>query len=289
MAQVVYPFNPQNGDDADVSLIDSNFQTVAVQVNGNLEAGVNVRTGAPTVQDSTSGLSEGSANTLMRSDAQFILRGFEQLAADPATNNKVGREYFNTATLQKRLCIDPTGTGTWITTGNLAATDLPNHSSRHAVGGPDALPNNSVAGSMLGRSGFIAGTCSASTVTIQSGTWTDIITGVTVTASGTSGQAALFAVNVGLNVTNSNAPTIHFRVQDDTPTSVWRTTGHNMGANGTSNQTKVLAFPFLVNVVGTKIYKLQAVADATGCNVTRDATSVVGETGTATLMQVLVG
>lgn len=289
MAQVVYPFNPQNGDDADVSLLDSNFQTVAVQVNGNLEAGVNVRTAAPSVQTSVGGLSEGSANTMMRSDAQLVIRGMERLASDPSTNNDVGREYFNTATLQKRMCIDPSGTGTWITIGNLAATDLPNHSSRHAVGGPDALPNNSVSAAMLGRSGFISGTPSSSSTTIASGTWTDIITGVTVTASGVSGQAALFVMNIGLNVTNSNAPTIHFRIQDDTPTSQWRTTGHNMGANGTSNQTKILGLSALINVVGTKIYKLQAVADATGCNVTRDATSVVGETGTATLMQVLVG
>lgn len=287
MAQVVYPFNPQNGDDADVSLLDSNFQTVAVQVNGNLEAGVNVRTGAPSIQDSQSGLLEGSANTLMRSDAKLVIRGMEPLASDPGTANFVGREYFNTSTLAKRMCIDASSTGTWITTGNLSATDVPNHASRHAVGGPDALTANSVAASMLGRSGFTTAVPTAD-IPVSAGAWTDVVTGITVTATGASGQAALFIMNVAVNVTNSNTPTVHFRLLDDTPTSQWRTANINMGANGSANQNKHFTFVAPVNVVGTKIYKFQAISDVTGFEVVKSM-STTGESGIATTISVLVG
>lgn len=288
MGDVILPFNFVDGDDAEAGQVMANDQAIAATVNGSLEAGTNIRTGVPTVQTSQGGLSEGAAPTIMRSDAQFVIRGVEPLAADPATSNFPGRVYFNTSTLQIRQCTDPTGTGTWITIGNLQAADLPTHGARHASGGADPLPANSIAASMLARSGFVSALPTGD-ITLTTSAWTDVITGVTVSTQGASGQSCLFVMNINWSA-GANAGNLNFRLQDPTPATVWRSGANGFAASGgtSGNDQEARTFTAAVNVTGTKVYKLQAFTGVAGVQI--KATMTAGtETGPSTRMDVLVG
>src|SRR6476469_2802518 len=145
MTTISQPFPLIPGTLADADQVQADVAQIISAVNGNLEAGVNVMAGPSRAIDGDNS-NPGGSNLVSRSDHTHTVRGVETLTADPAP--KVGRLYYNTVTNQLRMCI-LVAPATWITVGNLAATDLPAHASRHASGGADPLSANSVAETML--------------------------------------------------------------------------------------------------------------------------------------------
>lgn len=133
MSTLTYPNTLTPNTTADANQVMANFNAAGTVVNGNLESSTNVKTAVPIAQTSASIL-EGSSASLARADHSHVVRSFEQLTADPTTNNFVGRCYNNTSTTKIRMCINAGGSGTWITIGNLAAADLPAHALSHTFG-----------------------------------------------------------------------------------------------------------------------------------------------------------
>lgn len=286
MAQVTLPFVIHNGDPGDADQVIADLNAILNQVNGNLQGGVNVKTAAPQPQNGSTG-AEGSSDSLLRADASFVIRGVEQLTADPTTGNSEGRVYYNSTTNQLRLCTDPTGVGTFVTFGNITAADLPNHASRHATGGPDPLPANSVDQTMWAKRAIISGVPTGD-VNLTSGAWTDFITGVSVTTTGTAGQLCHFNLNASFTA-GSNAGNVNFRIVDDQGLTVFRTGANAFGPTGGNNDQKGFHYSKWLNVTGTRVYKVQASVGVSGAQINKSMGPVNGESGLATELQVVVG
>ena len=284
---IFLPYNIANGNPLDASQVMANLTAILGATNGGLDSD-NVISAAPVAQDSVGGLSAGSSSSFALADHKHILRAFEQLPGDPTTGNFVPREYYDTTNNRKRLCIavDGSGLGTWVTTGNGVAADVPNHASRHASGGADALSSGSVDQTMLSRT-VVTGTPTAD-VGLGSGSWADVVTGVSPVVSGSS-QLLTAIIQVGaVNSHASNNPSVAWRLIDQTSTTIWQSKAEKLAVSG--NPGASIAHVFCVAWVATTspTLKLQGFADLV--TVTANKTATFGSsTGNATQLQVVVG
>lgn len=283
MTTIPEPFALTPGQTADANQLEADLAAIRTICNGSLEMGVNVQAGTPSALDGSS-LLAGSSLLGARADHQHIVRGVEQLTADPTGTQTPGRLYYNTTTNQFRLCI--AATPTWITIGNMAASDLPTHASRHATGGADPLSNNSISEPMFAARTITTGLPSAD-VTLSANAWTDIITGVSPTITAT--QAATIYVNAGFNNSSgSNTPKVAFRVLDQNATVLHQTYPAQMGTSGGGNDQRPVSFSVPVSFAASPTLKLQADADTTGVTVWKSNTAN-GSTFGVTRMSVVVG
>jgi hypothetical protein len=284
---IFLPYTIANGNPLDASQVMADFTEILAAINGGLDAD-NVISAAPFAQDSVGGLSAGSSNAFALADHKHILRAFEQLPGDPTTGNFVSREYYDTTNNRKRLCIavDGSGVGTWVTSGNGIAADVPNHSSRHATGGADPLPTGSVDQTMLNRT-ITTGTPSADTA-LGTGSWADIITGVSPTVSGTQ-QLLVALIQLGyVNSHVSNNPSVAFRLIDQTSTVLWQSKAEKLAVSG--NPGASATHGYMVGWVATSspTLKLQGFSDLG--TVTANKTGTFGSsTGNTTQLQVVTG
>jgi hypothetical protein len=138
VSQIILPFTINDGDPESAGPVMANYQAITAVVNGGLELGTNVLTGPPSAQTGAATL-EGSSTNAARADHQHAIRGFEQLASDPTTSLSLGRVYTNTGTGKIRQCISTAGSGSWVTIGNLDASELVAHQANHVAGGNDLL------------------------------------------------------------------------------------------------------------------------------------------------------
>jgi hypothetical protein len=143
MSTLTYPNSIQPNTLEDANAVMGNFNAILAVLNGNVQAAINAAVAAPVAQPSLA-IAAGSSSSLARADHAHVIQSFEQLTADPASGNFVGRCYNNTSTLKIRMCINVGGSGTWITLGNVSATELVNHAPQHISGGDDQLSGATV-------------------------------------------------------------------------------------------------------------------------------------------------
>lgn len=283
MSQIVLPFTFTPDTDANADEVMADLNAILGVANGSLEAGVNVRAG--TAGAISSGSSEGSSGFVARNDHTHSVQGVERLTGDPTSGNFVGREYFNTVTLQKRLCVALGAPDSWITTANIAASDLPNHATRHGTGGADPLPANSVAQSMFAARTIYAAVPSAD-VAPSANAWTDVAIGLAVTVVGT--QLATIHVNALCQNTAANSPTVGLRVLDGSSNILLQTGSRQFGASGGGNDSTHIYAAKPVTLTSSPTLKLQVNANATGISV-RKSQTLNASTFAVTALEVIVG
>lgn len=293
MATLTLPFNPQPGGDEDVTQVMANFNALVALVNGNLEASTNISVGTPAALTGASS-DAGTSASLARSDHTHIVRGTEELTADPTTGNFIGREYMNTSSLKKRLCINAAGSGTWVTSGNYDTSDMPLHAANHSQGGSDALASNAISAAMMGRALAATATMSADTF-LGNGAWADLITPINVTATGT--QLCAFSGLVLLENTESGGPNLRncsLRLFDNTSsTEVWATGTYKVAATDASPAYTMMP----VNVAGwfsltTGLHalKLQGMTSAANkVKADKNFTDQAAASHTATILNFMLG
>ena len=284
MGAVALPYNPQPGEPEDITQIMANLNAILAQVNGNLESAVNVRVAAagPLTGEANT---EGGSASLARADHAHIVRGVEQLAAEPTTGHFVGRKYFNTSSGKAFICtaVSP---ATYVPYANIAADDLVTHAARHASGGADALPNGAVSNAMLGRT-FVE-TVLAANVALVDSAFTDIVS-VTFTCAGSQVVSLVGAAGwtnsgtaqgrVGLSFWEGTSELAGQRLQQVSATG---------GANDQGTEDFALVRTFSD---GSHTVKLRAWKDGgANADVTVYPTSVYGgKTFNPTRIQALVG
>jgi hypothetical protein len=284
VTQLNYPFTFTPNTTADADQMMANLNANRAVVNGSLEGGTNVRTGIAGAVSATSG--EGGSLLMARSDHTHAVQGLERFTTDPTSANFVGREYFNTTTNQTRLCIALGSPDTWVSSGNPTAADLPAHASRHATGGPDALPANSVAQSMFAARTIYEGVPSAD-VSPSANAWTDIITGLAVTVTAT--QLAWFIVNVAYHNTHAtNVPQVAFRIEDGASAVLWQSPLKQISPNGGNSEFNDCTAIFPIVLAASPTLKLRANTSAAGLEVKKSQT-VNASTFAVTRLQVVVG
>lgn len=288
MGTVTLPYNPQPGDPEDITQITADLAAIVTAINGNLDA-VNVTTAAAVAQGSTNANGAGTASTLARSDHTHLIRGLERLAADPSTSNFVGRRYHRTTDNLERLCIDATGSGTWVTAGNYAAADLPTHASRHASGGTDALPTGAITDPMVNRTRYRA--VPAADVSPAAATWTNFVTLTGVVVTGT--QTVLVMGTVKVSNGGAAIRTCGMRVQRRINAGAYATEfvvgTWTMPASGTGGDNQNVAFTESLSLgVGTHDFKLDVYADAISVNFVKTP-SFGTESGPGSRLLVVVG
>jgi hypothetical protein len=168
-----FPHRPNSGDPEIVEQIIQDMDTIQGIINGDLQGETNVKVAPPTGVVTGNTNSEGSSDAVSRSDHTHIIRGVEQLSANPTASNFPGRVYFNTTTNQHMVCTE-TVTPTFVAFSNVAAADVAIHGARHATGGADPLANLGVSSAMLGRS--VQTTGLAANVTNVKTSWLTILT-----------------------------------------------------------------------------------------------------------------
>jgi hypothetical protein len=264
----------------------ADFAAIQAVVNGNLEMGVNMTLGAPaslTGNDQLAGTSNGAA----AADHTHLVRGFEQLSADPTSGNFEGRMYLRSGDDALRECTDASGSGTFITIGNLTAADLPNHAANHKTGGVDALASNTVDNTMMARtltSGVPAGDVSPA----SQNAWTDVITGVTPTITGT--QIATIIVSASWASTSvSGAGLVAFRVMNG-GTLIAQTGQMQTSVSGGANDQQFGSFVWTASFSASPTLKLQVntVSFSTALTVYKTQT-INSSAGSPTRMDVIVG
>jgi hypothetical protein len=159
--------------------------------------------------------SPGTSVSALRSDAQFTVQGMENSGSDPASGNFVGREYFNTVTLAKRLCIATAGSGTWVSAGNVAAADLVVHAAQHKDGGHDPLADNTLTDHMFAaKTNIFSASLASDSGNFSGTTWTNIQDLTTVAT--TTAQTLCVSVSLCLTSADSTGRNAQFRVLDVT-------------------------------------------------------------------------
>jgi len=259
-----YLFQPLTTIDS--SQVVADFLNLVRAVNGNLDAD-NVMTGSSKPIGSRN--FPGTGATLSRADHEHAVQGVEQLSADPTDGLKIGREYFNTVTLQKRMCIGTAGTGTWITTANLEATDVAIHALQHKDGGHDPLGDNTIIDRMK-AAGAVVSQGIPSDVAIPSGTWTTVVD-LAVTTKNVQ-LVLVFMRAYFVNSSGANQPVMRLRLLDHTngDTTIFRSEGTRIGQSTDTNQADVqYMIPYLSPGDGSHTLRMQADASGTGVTVTR--------------------
>lgn len=286
MTSIPEPFAIINGQRADGDQLEADLAIIRTICNGQLELGVNVQagsTGSALTGNSSVGGSSGFGS---RADHQHIIRGVERLTSDPTSGNDVGRMYYDTTNNRLRMCINAAGAGTWVTGPNLAASDLPIHSSRHATGGADPLPSNAVGETMFAARTIFEGVPSADVVTTANG-WNDVVTGLAVTVTNT--QVAWLVVNIGIvNLNGSNSPVVTSRVLDASNNVLFQSSGHQMSTQGANNDQQSINAVMPVALSASPTLRLQVNANLAGVTVRKSQTSN-GSTFAVTKLQAVVG
>jgi hypothetical protein len=253
---IALPYTLTPGTTARAGEVMADLVAIISAANGNLD-GDNIATGNSVATGPST--SSGSGTDIALANHTHAVQGMEALSADPVTGNFVGREYFNTSTLKVRLCVATGGVGTWLTTGNLSASELPAHGSRHATGGGDPLAANSVDATMR-ASQTVATATQASDVLLPASTWTTI---VDLSVSTTNAQTLACALhNQVVNSSGSAQPTVFFRVQDHTASDVTifrsERTRLDTTATGNDRQTPGYTFYYTTPSGGARTLRLQA-------------------------------
>lgn len=284
MTTIPEPFAIVNGQLADGDQLEADLAIVRSICNGQLEMGVNVQAGTSGTALTGNSSSGGSSGFGSRADHQHVVRGFEQFAADPSSGNFVGRHYFDTTNNRIRLCIATPGT--WVTVGNLAASDLPIHSSRHATGGADPLPSNSISETMFAARTIFQGVPSAD-IPIGANAWNDVVTGLAVTI--TTSQVAWLVVNCAYhNTSGSVSPVVTVRVVDGSSTVLWQSGGKQMSTSGANNDQQHESAVYPVALSASPTLRLQVNGSLSGVEVRKTQTSN-GSAFAVTSLSVVVG
>jgi hypothetical protein len=105
MATVTLPFTPDGNDTKDIGQIMADFQAILDELNGNLQASVNVAVATAVTQSGTAN-GPGSSSNLARSDHTHLIQGLEQRTAPPSSGHFVGRLYVDTTTKLLMVCVD---------------------------------------------------------------------------------------------------------------------------------------------------------------------------------------
>jgi hypothetical protein len=288
MTVIPEPFAIVNGQTADGDQLEADLAIIRTISNGQLEAGINIQaasTGAALTGNSASG---GSSGFVSRGDHQHVVRGFEQFASDPVSGNFVGRHYYDTTNNRVRMCIATPGT--WVTSGNLAATDLPVHASRHAVGGPDPLSSNSVSETMFAARTIFQGLPTGDTTLTSDNNWAAVVTGLNVTI--TTSQVAWLIVHAAFNNGGTAKPTVAVRVADASNNVLWMSPAVRMG-NSTGDTDNVhISGVYPVLLSASPVLKLQATTsahDASNGPIVRQQTTKSSTTFNTTSLSVVVG
>jgi hypothetical protein len=282
MTVITEPFPLVPGQTADANQLEADLSLVRSVVNGQLEMGVNVQAGAASAIDGDAS-SPGSSALGARADHVHAVRGVEVLSADPSA--KVGRLYYNNVSNTLRMCI-LASPATWVTIGNMSGTDLPAHASRHASGGADPMPNNSIAETMLKARTIFAGVPAAD-VNPSANAWTDVVTGVAPTI--TVSQVAWLVINAGVsNTSGSNSPKYAFRVIDGAGACLYMSNNRQMSAAGANNDASPFSAVYPVLLAATPTLKLQVNTDLTGPRVLKSQT-INAQVFAVTALQVVVG
>jgi hypothetical protein len=269
---VALPYDPQPHEIDDITQVNANLAAILAAVNGGLDA-TNIVTGAPPnpLDGNTPGI--GVLAALARADHGHVIQGMERLSADPTTGNEVGREYFNTVTLEKRLCINDAGAGTWVTNGNPTAAELVIHAAQHKDGGHDPLPDGILTDHMkAARTVFSAS--QAADVNAISTTGYTTVASLSVTTVGAQTLLILVSHHAGEHVWLAPQGRRARRRYDgggqphDPPSSA---EGHRQ--HGGADQVPIeFAFVYTTPVAGgVRSLQLAAGADGAGVNIVKSA------------------
>ena len=289
MARVVIPYRPVSGGPEIVEQLVANDDALSGTINGGLEADSNVSVGPPSAALTGAANAEGNSSTLLRSDAQFIIRGFEQLPSEPTSDHFLGRVYFDTSDNQLKRCTNPS-TGAYTPFDNLGVAQVATHGSSHSQGSTDPLANGAISSAMMGRS--VATKSLASDVSnLAKLGYTTVLTCdpfTTATSQVVTLSGRLLINNAGglgadarvfwqvIDTTNSNALVV--------------SNSGNFVATGTTGSV-VLGGIVLVTA-GTRTFRLQAgfqsASGTTGLDALASHTPFVGATFT-TYLSVVVG
>ena len=237
-----------------------------------------------------------------RSDHQHLVRGFEQATSDPSTGLFDGRTYYDTTNHRVRTCVPATAPATgfvWVTGGNLADTDLPIHAARHKLGGADPLPNLAVGETMLRSRTLFQGVPSAD-VTLSSGAWTDVVTGLAVAVTVvtdtsippvTVGQTAWLIMNALVQNTGATTPiTASMRVLDENSNVLFQSGTKVYGSNGGANDTNTFAAVYPVTFTrATPTLRMQVGVNGGSGMTCRKTQSFISSSFAVTSLTVVVG
>lgn len=289
MGLVALPYDPQPHEIDDITQVNANLAAILAAVNGGLDA-TNIVTGAPPnpLDGNTPGI--GVLAALARADHGHVIQGMERLSADPTTGNEVGREYFNTVTLEKRLCINDAGAGTWVTNGNPTAAELVIHAAQHKDGGHDPLPDGILTDHMKSARTIYTATQAADVNAISTAAFTTIAS-LSVTTVGIQTLQVTIHLKAS-NTSGANKPLVACRVVDvtagGTPT-IFRSRGHQLGIAGGGSDAADLTYSFYYTVPagGVRSLILSAGSDLGTVNVIKSV-SFNGDTFVPTNLQAVI-
>jgi len=282
MTTVTEAFPLVPGTLADADALEADLSGIRTVINGQLEMGVNVQAGAAAACDGDTS-SPGSSLQGSHADHTHAIRGLEALSADPSA--RVGREYFNTVTKQTKLCIG-VGPDLWVVTGNMSGTDLPTHASRHASGGADALPANSVDQTMF-KARTLYQAFPGGDITVSANTWTDVATGLVVTVTGTQ-LVWLFGALAITNTSGSNSPTVTGQIIDGAGTVLAQRHPRQYGIQGGANDADTIHVIAPVVLSASPTLKLRVNANTTGISV-KQSDNTNGSVYAVTRLHAVVG
>lgn len=270
MPAINLPFQISNGDPLDADAVMADLGAITSTANGSLEMGANVQTAAPPAPITGKDNSPGTSTSGLRSDAQFVIQGVENVTAKPTSGNFLGRLVYITAggDIGKAFICTDAATPVWVPWANPAATDLVIHAAQHKDGAHDPLADNTITDHMFNAKTTIytADLASDFTSNISTSAYTTILD---LTVTTTHAQTLLVATNLKISNTSGVAQNIAFRILDQhdaagdttTPVTIWRTQLMQFGASGGGNDGQVLtaSFPYTTPVIGlTRTLRLQA-------------------------------
>lgn len=286
MSRVIVLFREASGGPEIVEHLIANDDAIAAVVNGDLEAEVNVSVSAPTAAQRGASQSEGSASTLLRSDAQFIIQGFEALSTEPTSAHFLGRVYYDTSDDQLKRCTNESA-GTYTPFDNLGVAEVATHGSSHSQGATDPLANGAVSSAMMGRSA--ATKLLGADVPNVKQAWLNVVTMDQVTLA--TGQAVTFSGKILChNVTGSDTRAAWQIIDTDNANAIVAST---YGFPCASAQTAGMPVSDIIQAAaGTHTYKLQVAQQGSASNgfdVNKDSTTTIDGTTFHTFMTMLVG
>jgi len=247
----------QPGDDLDPSIPDANWAAILAEMNGNLQALVNVKVasaGSITGKQNAA----GGSDALAAADHAHIVQGVENLPSDPTSGNFNGRLWWDTTTSQWKGITDTSGPTVKVL-GNLAASDLVHHAANHVDGGIDQLADTSIAERSMKAKTVYSASQASDVGPLTASAWTTIVD-LSVT---TTGAQTLWVMIRGRadNSSGSNKPTTWLRLVDVTASNltVYRSDGQRLDVNGSIDRVDLqYSFPYTTPSGGARTLRLQA-------------------------------
>lgn len=267
MPTINLPFNIQDGDDDDAGPVMGNFEAIVSPLNGSLEVGPNVLSAAPPSPITGKSSLPGVSTAALRSDAQWILQGVENLPDVPSSGNFLGRLVYLTAGTQigkLMMCTSTAGVGTFVGVGNPAAADLVVHGAQHKDGGHDPLPDNTISDHMFAAKGTIfSATLGSDHASISGSGWSNIVDLTTVTTSGL--QTLGVYVSLVMSNTTGTSRNAAIRVQDLSgvvgppvaTSTIYRSDAVEISANFVQTQVNAF-FYYTTPATGLRTLRVQA-------------------------------